>query len=117
TTFVVNYRAPYYLAAELGPHAFWPLPRHLLEDSYNRYRANGDMTELQNLPYWTSEYVHLGAFRLGRLEPGEGATFIAYDRYFLGRPKIDEIRVRVLADANTLFANLLAGEIDAVPNA
>jgi ABC-type transport system substrate-binding protein len=61
--------------------------------------------------------VNLGAFRLSRLDPGEGATFVAFDRYFLGRPKVDEVRVRVLPDANTLFANLMAGEIDVVPNA
>jgi ABC-type transport system substrate-binding protein len=116
-TFVVTYKAPYYLAAELGPHAFWPLPRHLLEEPFNRYRTSGDLNELLNHPYWTSDYVHLGAFRLARLDPGEGATFVAFDHYFLGRPKVDEVRVRVLADANALFANLMAGEIDAVPNA
>jgi peptide/nickel transport system substrate-binding protein len=116
-TFVVHYKAPYYLAAELGPHAFWPLPRHLLEEPFHRYRTSGDVTELANLSYWTSDYVNLGAFRLARIDPGEGAAFVAFDRYFLGRPKVDEIRVRVLPDANTLFANLMAGEIDAVPNA
>jgi peptide/nickel transport system substrate-binding protein len=116
-TFVVYYRAPYYLAAELGPHAFWPLPRHLLEEPFRRYQQSGDVTELANVSYWTSDYVHLGAFRLTSLDPGEGATFAAFDRYFLGRPRVDEVRVRVLADSNTLFATLMAGEIDVIPNA
>jgi peptide/nickel transport system substrate-binding protein len=115
-TFVVYYREPYYRGAALGPASFWPLPRHLLAEAYQQYLATSDVETLVNHPYWTSEYVHLGPFRLARINPGEGVTLTAYERYFLGQPKIGTVRIRVLGDSNTLFASILAGEIDLVPS-
>jgi peptide/nickel transport system substrate-binding protein len=57
----------------------------------------------------------LGAFRVTRFDPGEGMTFEAYDGYYLGRPRIDSVRVRIFGDENTLVTNLLAGTVDLVP--
>jgi peptide/nickel transport system substrate-binding protein len=39
----------------------------------------------------------------------------AYDGYFQGRPKVDTIRIRLFADQQTLFSNLLAGVVDVFP--
>src|SRR5581483_1363473 len=36
----------------------------------------------------------------------------AFDRYVLGRPKLDELEVRFIPDDNAIVANLLAGAID-----
>src|SRR5207249_1925508 len=58
-------------------------------------------------------YVHLGPFRLASIEP-DVLTFQAYPGYFLGKPKVDTVRVRPFNDQNTLFAGLLAGSIDMV---
>jgi peptide/nickel transport system substrate-binding protein len=44
-------------------------------------------------------------------DPGEGITFVAYDGYFLGRPKLDTIRVQTFGDENALFAHLLTGSV------
>jgi peptide/nickel transport system substrate-binding protein len=115
-TFVVNYREPFYRGAALGPASFWPVPRHLLEEAYQQYVATSDVEALVNHPYWTTEYVHLGPFRLARIDPGEGVTLTAYEGYFLGQPKVGTVRIRVIGDANTLFASVLAGEIDLVPS-
>jgi peptide/nickel transport system substrate-binding protein len=114
STFVVYYKQPYYLGTALGPHAFWPLPRHLLEPAFERFVASGNIEELLNLRYWNSEYVHLGPFRLTHFEPGEGMTFQAYESYFLGRPKLDTVRVQTFSDVNTLFSNVLVGTVDMV---
>lgn len=115
-TFVMYFKAPYYQgAAGLGPTEFWPLPRHLLQPVYDRFAATGNAEEALQHRYWTSEYVHLGAFRLTQWEPGEGYSFEANDRYFLGRPRIDTIRVRILGDDNAVFTNALAGAVDLVP--
>lgn len=113
-TFVVYFKGPYYLANALGARRFFPQPRHLLADAYERYVTTKNADEVANLPYWTSEYVHLGPFRLTSFDPGEGTTYQAYDGYFLGRPKIDVVRVRTFADENTLFSHLLAGSVDVV---
>jgi peptide/nickel transport system substrate-binding protein len=103
---------PHFLGNTLGPREFWPQPRHLLAEAYDRYVATGNSEEVVNLPYWTSAYVHLGPFRVTAFEPGESISFQAYEGYFLGRPKLDTVHVRSFRDENTLFANLLGGSID-----
>jgi peptide/nickel transport system substrate-binding protein len=106
----------YNLGNLLGPREFWPQPRHLLSEAYDRYQATGNSDEVVNIPHWTSEYVHLGPFRVTGFDPGEGVTFQAHEGYFLGKPKLDTIHVRAFRDENTLFANLLAGAIDLFPD-
>jgi peptide/nickel transport system substrate-binding protein len=114
-TLVVHYKAPYYLGAALGTPEFWPVPRHLLQAAYDRFVVSHDPDELLQNRYWTTEYVHLGAYRMTRFDPGEGMSFEAYDRYYLGRPKIDTIRVRIFGDGNALITSLLAGAADMAP--
>jgi ABC-type transport system substrate-binding protein len=111
-SFVVNFKGPYYLGGLLGIRDFWPHPIHLLGDAYSRYLASKEIEEFSNLPYWTSQYVHTGPFRLTSFSPGEELTFEAYDGYFLGRPKVDIVRMKIIGNQNTLFANLLAGTVD-----
>jgi len=115
-TAALIFAQPYFLGNVLGPRELWPQPRHLLGDPYDRYVATGNADEVQNLSYWTSTYINLGPFRVTSFDPGEeGVTFQAYEGYFLGRPKLDTIRVRAFRDENTLFANLLAGAMDLFP--
>src|SRR4030095_1629866 len=56
--------------------------------------------------------VNLGPFRVTSFDPGDGVTLEAYDGYFLGRPKLDTIRIRTFGNENVLFSNLLAGAVD-----
>ncbi|MPZ12832.1 MAG: hypothetical protein GEU73_00120 [Chloroflexi bacterium] len=111
-TFVITYSSGYYLGGLLGTREFWPQPQHILGSAYDRYLAIGDPDEVANLPYWTSEYIHLGPFRLTTFDPIQGAQFEAYEGYFLGRPKVDRVEVRTFSDENALFASLLAGAVD-----
>jgi peptide/nickel transport system substrate-binding protein len=107
-TFVIYWRAPYYQGDSVGLRALWPHPRHLLEEAYR----TRDRQSFINLPYWTTDYVHLGPFRLSAFTAGESLTFVAYDGYFLGRPRIDRVTVRVYNDENALYAATMAGAID-----
>lgn len=111
-TVAFTYRASHYLGNVLLINKFWPLPRHVLEPAYEGAVTSGKPDEFVNHPYWTTEYVHLGPFRLTSLDPGVGLQFRAYEGYFLGRPKVDVINVRVFANENSAFAELLAGTID-----
>ena len=115
TTIIINYKQPYYLATALGPGAFWPLPRHMLNDVYQQYVTTKNLDVVLQHPYWTSSYIQLGPFRMTQFDPGQGFSFEANDRYFLGRPKIDTIHVRIYGDQNTLLAAVLAGAVDVVP--
>jgi peptide/nickel transport system substrate-binding protein len=112
-TFVVTYSQPYYLADAIGLRAFWPLPAHLLEADYtNLVEGQKDSAAFLAKPYWTSEYVHVGPFKLVEFTPQVQAVFDAVDHYFLGRPKVDRIVVKQFTDPNTIHANVLSGGID-----
>jgi len=115
-TFVVYYKSPYFQGAALGPFLFWPLPKHLLGDAYDRFLATQNPDDVLNATYWTSGYVHLGAFRLTQFDPGNELTFQAYDGYFLGKPRVGTVHVRIFSDENTLFSNLIAGTVDLSPD-
>ena len=105
-TFVVYFKEPYYQGNQLGIRNFWPQPKHLLGDAYDKYVASGNPEEVINLPYWTSQYLHTGPYRLTSFDPAGDIVFEAFDRYFLGKPKIDVVRVRVFLDEKVLFASL-----------
>jgi peptide/nickel transport system substrate-binding protein len=107
-TVIILWKAPYYQADSLGLRALWPHPKHILEEPYRTL----DRQAFMNLPYWTNEYVHLGPFRLTEFRPGEFLTFSAYDGFFLGRPKLDRVVVRIVNDKSTLYASALAGAVD-----
>ena len=84
-----------------------PLPRHILERVYLEERAG-----FTDHPYWSTEYVGSGPFKVREWVRGNSVTLVANDEYVLGRPKIDEIEVRFIPDGGTLLANLLAGAVD-----
>jgi peptide/nickel transport system substrate-binding protein len=86
-----------------------PLPKHLLETPYQQDKLN-----FTQLPYFTDEFVGLGPYRLKEWVPGTSVIVQANDRFVLGRPKIDEIEIRTIPDANAIVANLLAGSIDVI---
>jgi peptide/nickel transport system substrate-binding protein len=55
----------------------------------------------------------MGPYRVKEWVPGSGRMVLsASDTYVLGRPKIDEIEIRMITDNNTMLANILANEID-----
>jgi peptide/nickel transport system substrate-binding protein len=112
-TFRITWKQPYYLADAIGLQLFWPLPAHLLEADYMAIVSQQkDVQAFMAKPYWTSEYVHVGPYRLVEFTAGVEAVFEAVDHYFLGRPKVDRIVVKQFADPNTLYANIISGGID-----
>lgn len=109
-TVVATLKAVYYLPNFLGLRHFWILPQHVLSEPFQ-----GDKPAFSNLPYWTTDYIHLGPFHLVDYGMGENLIFERFDDYFLGRPKVNRIVVRIIPDENTVFANLLAGAVDIAP--
>lgn len=112
-TFVINWRQPYYMADAIGLRAFWPLPAHILEQDFvTLVEEQKEPLAWLARPYWTSEYVHVGPFKLAEFVPQVEAAFEAVDQYFLGRPKADRIVVKQFTDQGTLLANAFAGGVD-----
>lgn len=95
----------------IRPHLFTfnpSFPRHLLEAQYG-----GDREAFLNLPYWTTEFVGNGPFKVRDFVRDSHMQLVAFDRYPLGRPKIDEVEVRFITDDNALAASILAGAVQA----
>jgi peptide/nickel transport system substrate-binding protein len=82
-----------------------PLPRHILDTPFRDAPSS-----FAGLPFWTTEYVGLGPWKLDRREPGSFFEGSAFDRFVFGRPKIDRIRVQYQIDPNIVVATMLAGD-------
>jgi peptide/nickel transport system substrate-binding protein len=80
------------------------LPEHLL----------GSLTpdQLRNPVDFLRNPVGTGPFRFGEAVLGSHVRLVAYDRYFLGRPKLDAIVFRVVADLEQQLAQLQTGQLD-----
>lgn len=110
-TVTIRWKVPYAGAESLSTRdqELPPLPRHLLEDAFERQATENFVTQ----PFWTRDYVGVGPYRVAQWEPGAFLEAVAFDNYALGRPKIDRIRLLFINDANTALANLMTGEADA----
>jgi len=84
------------------------LPRHILEPVVEEGRPE----VLGSHPYWTTQYVGAGPYRVARWEPGAFIEATGFEAYALGRPSIDRIRVTWNGDPNATLARVLAGDAD-----
>ena len=107
-TLVLEYRKVYVQANASGPIDVVAVPRHLLGELYNR----GDRQVFINSPYWMGEFVGTGPYKLGDWAHGNTVEAVAFDQYFMGRPKVDRIIYTVMPDDNVIYVNLLSGAID-----
>ncbi len=106
-TVLVRWLSPYPNAGALEAIDFPPLPRHILEPHLNL-----DSDAFTALPFWTSELVSAGPFRVTRWEPGAFMEAEAFAGHALGRPKVDRLRLPFILDENAALANLLSGNVD-----
>jgi peptide/nickel transport system substrate-binding protein len=104
-TLLLGFKATTPLAGEM---LFDPLPRHILGESLQ----NLDADRFTGLDFWTTGFVGAGPYRLASWQPGASQEFAAFADYVGGKPKIDVLTFKFLADQNTLLANILAGEVD-----
>jgi peptide/nickel transport system substrate-binding protein len=107
-TVIVRWSRPYIDADSMfSTRIALPIPRHILEEVYQTEKAR-----LPSLPYWTTEYVGTGPFRLREWQVGSHLVLEANQTYALGRPAIGTVEVRFISDPNTLLANVMAGEVE-----
>src|SRR5438309_385280 len=106
-TAVATWSQTYAFADRLEHREFFPLPKHILDRAYRESKE-----PLIGQPYFNQEHVGTGPFKLTHWEPGSFMELAANDNYFLGRPKIDRVRVNFIGDSNTGVANLRAGALN-----
>lgn len=104
-TVVIRWRQPYADAAALDAEEFPPLPRHLLEATFQQ--GNADAFTI--LPFWNVDYVGVGPYKLRSFELGSYVEGIAFAGHALGKPRIEQLRMVYMTDPNAALANLLAG--------
>lgn len=115
-TFVVRWQFPYPDADILGKE-FPPLPQHILGPPFSSYVQDASYRDaLVNHPYWTTEYVGLGPYRLEQWESGIAFRGVAFDRYVRGAPRIGRIVAQFFADENTVLANILSETVHFAAN-
>jgi peptide/nickel transport system substrate-binding protein len=78
------------------------MPKALLKDK--------DVKTLKSDPFWEHP-IGSGPFKFDNMVTGERMEFVAFDKYYLGRPKFDRLIVRTIPASNTLSA-LMTGEVD-----
>ncbi len=102
-TVVFRWKQPY---ANAEAPELRPVARHILEATLDA----GQPELLGANPYWTREYVGVGPYKLVKWEPGAYIEATAFDRFALGKPEIERVRVTWSGDPNTIVARLLSGD-------
>ncbi len=103
-TVLIRWNETYIFA---NAYALEPLPRHILEPLLQR-----DPQSFVNSSYWTRDWVGLGPYKLADWVPGSHLQGRAFANYVLGAPRIEEINVHFIPDANQAVARFLAGGLD-----
>jgi len=80
---------------------YFILPAHLLE----RYH------DLNRIPF-NSQPVGTGPYKVVHWLRGDRIEYVANDNYFLGKPKLRRIVVRIVPDENTIVDEMRAHEVD-----
>jgi peptide/nickel transport system substrate-binding protein len=84
-----------------------PLPAHLLDTIPPDGVARSG---------FASQPVGSGAYRLVRNVPGQFVELAANQDFFLGKPKIERVIIRIATDADARLNLLLSGQADAMDN-
>src|SRR5688572_9898223 len=80
------------------------LPEHVL--------GTYSVEQLRNPVEFLRHPIGTGPFRFGEAVLGSHVRLVANEKYFLGRPKLDAVVFRVVADIEQQLAQLQTGQID-----
>jgi len=103
-TIVVTFKDPF--AAWMGSMFHGLLPEHILKPVYDQAGT------LDNAEWNRKPTVGCGPFKFEEWQSGSFARFVANDKYWLGKPKLDEIFFRFVPDDASQVAALKSGEGD-----
>jgi peptide/nickel transport system substrate-binding protein len=84
-----------------------PLPAHLLDSIPPQALAHSS---------FVTQPIGSGPYRLVRNVPGQFVELAANQEFFLGRPKVDRVIIRIAVDADARLNMLLSGQADAMDN-
>src|SRR5439155_6980388 len=99
-TVIMRWRRPFAGAGAVLAADLPPLPRHLLGQPL----AQQDVGVFAALPFWTTDYVGAGPYRLTRWERGAFLEAQGFAGDALGAPRIDRVRFTFINDPNAAVA-------------
>ena len=119
-TFKITWKALYPHAALInhavgGYAGIVSLPKHVFEEKYNQAVAKNTpdgWKEFQD--YVANNPVLAGAFRLKDYKPGQQVVFEANPYYYMGKPNISTLVMKIIPDTSTFQAMIMNGQIDFV---
>lgn len=114
-TLVFSWKEPSFWANTNGTEGVPALPKHLLQKPYDEMKSSGDISAVDSSPLWTGSWVGLGPFKMTEWVQGSHIDSVAFDQYVYGRPKIDRLIMRWIADVNVIMANVMADVVDVAP--
>jgi len=82
------------------------LPEHVL----------AHVSDFNTMPFNAEPIVTDGPYKFARWIRGDRIVLTANDHYFGGAPKIKELQIKIITDANTMVASLQTGEIQVANN-
>ncbi len=83
------------------------LPKHLLE------KLNDDKGSLNTAPFLAMP-IGSGPFKVVQWQRGSEIRMEAYPKFFLGKPKLNEVVFKIMPDENTMETQLQTHEIDMI---
>lgn len=102
--------------AELGSsvysyyYGWFQMPEHKFRDAFTEASSTGNWERF--VQFANQNPVMTGPYRFKEYREGQHVVLEAFDEYYMGRPNIDEIVLRIVPDSDVVFASTLAGEID-----
>ncbi|MDK2931059.1 MAG: peptide/nickel transport system substrate-binding protein [Bacillota bacterium] len=91
-------------------YGWFQLPKHVFEPLYKQAKTTGDwnkfVQEVNNNP------IMAGPYKFKEYKQGEYILLEAFDDYYMGRPNIDKIMIKIIPDSSVINAAVLRGDID-----
>jgi peptide/nickel transport system substrate-binding protein len=98
-TVEVVFKKPYFKALEIW--MFGILPKHILKDEKDLMTSS-----------FNKHPIGTGSYRIDGFKIGSDIKLYAFDKYFDGKPKIDELNYKFLPDSSTSFLYLKQNKLD-----
>lgn len=102
--------------AELGSSVYayyfgwFQIPEHIYRKDFEQAKASGLWDSFVEKA--TKNPIMTGSYMLKEYVEGQYVILEAFNDYYMGRPNIDQIVMKIIPDSDVTFASTLNGEID-----
>jgi peptide/nickel transport system substrate-binding protein len=106
-TAIMHWKTPNTYANVFTTSDLFIYPEHIVRP----LAESGEGERILSHDFFHGGFVGLGAYRVARWNGDNSIVFEAFDRYFLGRPKIDRIVFYQFDGSGPLLTHMLTGEL------